>query len=130
MQWRFAENAIEAQAIRGQANELYEQLLKASTVIIEMTGMLLPMFDRALFSDATYAAIVKASENIAAMRFRMPKLDMYVDAQTSLLVTTYGMNLPNMVWGKFPTSTVIRMCFTAGTFMTMWTQIAVDSQIT
>ncbi len=43
--------------IRGQANELYEQLLKASTIIIEMTGVLLPMYDKALFSDATYAAI-------------------------------------------------------------------------
>ncbi len=69
MQRHFVENAVESKVIRGQANELYEQLLKVSTVIIEMTGVLLLMFDRALFSDAAYAAIVKASENIAAARF-------------------------------------------------------------
>ncbi len=55
--------------IRGQANELYEQLLKVSTIIIETTRVLLPMYDKALFSDAAYAAIMKALENIAAMRF-------------------------------------------------------------
>ncbi len=52
MEQRFAENAIEAQVIRGQANELYEQLLKVLTVIIKTTGVFLPTFDRALFSDA------------------------------------------------------------------------------
>ncbi len=65
----FVENRVESQVIGGQANELYEQVLKALTIIIEMTGVLLPMYDRALFSDATYAAIMKASENIAATRF-------------------------------------------------------------
>ncbi len=78
MECRFAENVIEAQVTRGQASELYEQLLKASTIIIEMTGMLLPMYDKALFSDATYAAIVKASENIAAARFlQLTRLEMW-----------------------------------------------------
>ncbi len=69
MECCFAENAIEAQLIQGQENELYEQLLRASTIIIEMTGVLLPMYDKALFSDAAYAAIMKASENIASPRF-------------------------------------------------------------
>ncbi len=55
--------------IRAQSNELYEQLLRASTIIIETTRVLLPMYNKAFFSDATYTAIMKASENIAAMRF-------------------------------------------------------------
>ncbi len=37
MACRYTENAIEAQVTRAQANELYEQLLRASTIIIEMT---------------------------------------------------------------------------------------------
>ncbi len=65
----YAENAVEVQVIRGQSSELYEQLIRASTIILEETGMLLSMYDKALFSDAAYAAIVKASENIAAARF-------------------------------------------------------------
>ncbi len=69
MACHYAENAIETQVIRAQSNELYEQLLRALTIIIEMTGVLLPMYDKALFSDATYAAIMKASENVVAMRF-------------------------------------------------------------
>ncbi len=69
MECHYADNAIKAQVIRAHANELYEQLLRASTIIIETTGVLLPMYDKALFSDAAYAAIMKASENIAATRF-------------------------------------------------------------
>ncbi len=69
MECCFAENAIDAQVIRGQANELYKQLLRVSTIIIKTTGVLLPMYDKALFSDVAYAAIMKALENIAAMRF-------------------------------------------------------------
>ncbi len=68
MECHFAENVLEAQVIRGQASELYEQLLKASTIIIETTRVLLPMYDKALFSDAAYASIMKASENITAVR--------------------------------------------------------------
>ncbi len=63
----YAENAIEAQAIRGQSVELYKQLIRAATLIMEGTGVLLPMYDKALFSDATYAAIVRALQNIAAV---------------------------------------------------------------
>ncbi len=63
----YAENAIEAQAIRGQSVELYEQLIRAVTLITEETGVLLPMYDKALFSDAAYTAIVRASQNIAAV---------------------------------------------------------------
>ncbi len=71
MECRYAENEIEAQVVRGQAAELYEQLIRAVTVILEETGVLLPMYDKALFSDATYAAIVKASQNIAAVKHFM-----------------------------------------------------------
>ncbi len=46
---------------------MYEQLIRAATVILEETGVLLPMYDKALFSDAAYAAIVKASQNITAV---------------------------------------------------------------
>ncbi len=52
MECCYAENAIEAQVIRGQAVELYEQLIRAATLIMEETGVLLPMYDKALFSDA------------------------------------------------------------------------------
>ncbi len=65
----YMENAVEAQVIRGQSSELYEQLIRASTIILEETGMLLLMYDKALFSDAAYAAIMKASENITTARF-------------------------------------------------------------
>ncbi len=64
----YAENEIKAQAIRGQAAELYEQLIRAATVILEEMGVLVPMYDKALFSNAAYAAIMKASQNIAAVR--------------------------------------------------------------
>ncbi len=57
-----AQNATEAQAIRRQSVELYEQL-----IIMEGTGVLLPMYDKALFSDAAYATIVRASQNIATV---------------------------------------------------------------
>ncbi len=78
MECCFAENDIETQVIRGQANELYEQLLRASTIIIKTTEVLLPMYDRALFGDAAYAAIMKASENIAAARFlQLTQLEMW-----------------------------------------------------
>ncbi len=64
----YMENAAETQVIRGQSSELYEQLLKVSTIILEETGVLLPMYDKALFSDAAYAAIVKALQNITSVR--------------------------------------------------------------
>ncbi len=53
---------------QGQSCELYEQLIRAATVMLKDTGVLLPMYDKALFSDAAYTAIMKASENIAAVR--------------------------------------------------------------
>ncbi len=71
MRCRYAENEIEAQAIRGQAAKLYEELIRAVTAILEETGVLLPMYDKALFSDAAYTTIMKASQNIAAVRHFM-----------------------------------------------------------
>ncbi|MCP4602582.1 MAG: hypothetical protein GY847_19050, partial [Proteobacteria bacterium] len=46
--------------------ELFDQLFNAATLILEETGVLLPMYHRALFSDSDYAAIAKASVNLAA----------------------------------------------------------------
>ncbi len=63
----YAENAMEAQMVRGQSIELHDQLVKASTLILEETGVLLPMYHKALFSDSAYAAIMRASWDIAAM---------------------------------------------------------------
>ncbi len=65
MPCHYTDNVIEAQAIRGQSVELYEQLIRAATLIMEETGVLLPMYDKALFSDAAYAAIVKTLQNTA-----------------------------------------------------------------
>ncbi len=63
----YAENATEAAAVRGQSIELYDQLVRASTLILEETGVMLPMYHKALFSDSAYAAIMKASWEIAAV---------------------------------------------------------------
>ncbi len=71
MKCHYAENEIKAQAVKGQVAKLYEQLIRAATVILEEMGVLLPMYDKALFSDATYAAIVKTSQNIATVRLFM-----------------------------------------------------------
>ncbi len=63
----YAENATEAAAVRVDSIELYDQLTNAATLIIEETGLLLPMYHKALFSDLAYAAIMKASTDLAAM---------------------------------------------------------------
>ncbi len=64
----YAENTVEVAAIRGDAIELYDQLINAVTLILEETGVLLPMYHRALFSDSAYAAIIKVSQKIAAVQ--------------------------------------------------------------
>ncbi len=62
----YAENVTEAAVISGDAIELFDQLLNAATLILEETGVLLPMYHRALFSDSAYAAVTKAAANLAA----------------------------------------------------------------
>ncbi len=62
----YAENAMEATAVRADSIELYDQLLNAATLILEETGVMLPMYHRALFSDSAYAAIMKASVHLTA----------------------------------------------------------------
>ncbi len=62
----YAENAMEAAAVRADSMELYNQLTNAATLILEETRVLLTMYHKALFSDSAYATIMKASVNLVA----------------------------------------------------------------
>ncbi len=64
---KYAENAIEAAAVRKNSAELYDQLINAATLIMEETRILLPMYHKILFSDTAYAAVVQASIDLAAV---------------------------------------------------------------
>ncbi len=62
----YAENATDTAAVRGDSIELYDQITQAATLILEETGVLLPMYHKVLFSDSAYDAIMKASKDLAA----------------------------------------------------------------
>ncbi len=63
----YAENAIDSSAVRANSVELYDQLVNAATLLMEETGILLPMYHKILFNDVAYAAIVQASTDLAAV---------------------------------------------------------------
>ncbi len=63
----YAEGHPYSALVHHDADELYFQLLCMHALIIRQTGMLLPMYAKAAFSDATYALMMEAARRLAGI---------------------------------------------------------------